>query len=684
MKTEELLGKTILAAEAKAAPGDLKKVAGVAYAGGPIAQAWSTAPLVIDLAGMSFAPQIPLLENHWNDPSARVGAVTARVAGDALHISGGIDTATERGAALAEAGRRIPWQLSIGAAIDGARLLRENETATVNGREFKGPLYIAEKTTLREVSIVAVGADAETTLSIAAGLPMPAGQDLPGSAGGADGDGIHGPSPDAKAAADAPSSTPPESGAASHGADPASPAAPAETTARAPDSTSSAPETARAASVPLDPSAPVATVEAARAALGALPVPSPEFLDRAVAAGWTPYETLTAALKLKQKEDEMGSTPTPTNIIVKAAPAQDAAWLKASMGLRAGLDGTELEKTCGAPAVEAADKAGRDMTLRDFVMAACRIDGREQAAFGNDAIRAAFSSQTLADALASTANARALKAFNAYPGIATRLCTEGDLADFKESDRYRVNAIGDLEKVAEGGEIKHGTLGADTAKNKLETYGRAFVITRQMIYNDSLGEFLKLPAALGTKAKRKIDELFFKRLLANPTQADGTALFASGHKNYATGSGSALAAATLAAGVAAFQKQTDAEGNPIALDPKFLVVPPALYVTALELVKAAQIQGTTNVLSAFGLEVVSAPYLSNAAYTGHSDTGWYLFADPALCETFEIGYLNGRRAPTVEQTSVDFDNLGLGFRVYFDLGVREQDFRGMYFAKGAN
>lgn len=644
MKTEELLGKTILAAEAKAAPGDLKKVAGVAYAGGAIAQAWSTAPLVIDLAGMSFAPQIPLLENHWNDPSARVGAVTARVAGNALEITGGIDTATERGAALAEAGRRIPWQLSIGAAIDGARLLRENETATVNGREFKGPLYIAEKTTLREVSIVAVGADAETSLSIAAGLPMPA-------------------------------PTSPEPGAALDGA-PASPA-PAEKTAEAPGSTPSAPEPARAAALPLDPSAPVATVEAARAALGALSPPSSEFLDRAVAAGWTPYETLTAALKLKQKEDEMGSTPT--NILVKTAPAQDAAWLKASMGLRAGLDGTELEKTCGAPAVEAADKAGRDMTLRDFVMAACRIDGREQAAFGNDAIRAAFSSQTLADALASTANARALKAFNAYPGIATRLCTEGDLADFKESDRYRVNAIGDLEKVAEGGEIKHGKLGADTAKNKLETYGRAFVITRQMIYNDSLGEFLKLPAALGTKAKRKIDELFFRRLLANPDS-----LFSAAHKNYATGSASALAAATLAAGVAAFQKQTDAEGNPIALDPKFLVVPPALYVTALQLVKAAQIQGTTNVLSAFGLEVVSAPYLSNAAYTGHSDTGWYLFADPALCETFEIGYLNGRRAPTVEQTSVDFDNLGLGFRVYFDLGVREQDFRGMYFANGAN
>ena len=51
-------------------------------------------------------------------------------------------------------------------------------------------------------------------------------------------------------------------------------------------------------------------------------------------------------------------------------------------------------------------------------------------------------------------------------------------------------------------------------------------------------------------------------------------------------------------------------------------------------------------------------------------------------DTFEIGYLKGRRVPTVEQGETDFDTLGIKFRVYFDLGVREQDYRGMTKFKG--
>ena len=50
----------------------------------------------------------------------------------------------------------------------------------------------------------------------------------------------------------------------------------------------------------------------------------------------------------------------------------------------------------------------------------------------------------------------------------------------------------------------------------------------------------------------------------------------------------------------------------------------------------------------------------------------------------EIGYLRGKRTPTVERGNVDFDKLGISWRVYFDVGVREQDHRGAYFAKGAN
>jgi len=74
------------------------------------------------------------------------------------------------------------------------------------------------------------------------------------------------------------------------------------------------------------------------------------------------------------------------------------------------------------------------------------------------------------------------------------------------------------------------------------------------------------------------------------------------------------------------------------------------------------------VLARQGLKVVSTNYIKGK--------DWYLFANPAECDTFEIGYLKGKRTPTVEQGETDFNTLGMWFRVYFDLGIREQDYRG--------
>lgn len=82
------------------------------------------------------------------------------------------------------------------------------------------------------------------------------------------------------------------------------------------------------------------------------------------------------------------------------------------------------------------------------------------------------------------------------------------------------------------------------------------------------------------------------------------------------------------------------------------------------------------------LSIVASPYLSNSNYDGASAKAWYLFADPGVVDTFEIGYLRGRRTPTVEKGETDFDTLGIKFRVFFDLGVREQDHRGVLKFKG--
>lgn len=62
----------------------------------------------------------------------------------------------------------FPWQASLGANADKVVFIPEGKTANANSREFKGPVYIARKSTLGEVSFVALGADDDTEARIAA------------------------------------------------------------------------------------------------------------------------------------------------------------------------------------------------------------------------------------------------------------------------------------------------------------------------------------------------------------------------------------------------------------------------------------------------------------------------------------------------------------------------------------
>jgi phage major head subunit gpT-like protein len=49
----------------------------------------------------------------------------------------------------------------------------------------------------------------------------------------------------------------------------------------------------------------------------------------------------------------------------------------------------------------------------------------------------------------------------------------------------------------------------------LATYGKIFPITRQAIINDDLGAFTKVPAKMGTAAKRTIGNLVYAILTSN-------------------------------------------------------------------------------------------------------------------------------------------------------------------------
>src|SRR6185369_2382845 len=109
-------------------------------------------------------------------------------------------------------------------------------------------------------------------------------------------------------------------------------------------------------------------------------------------------------------------------------------------------------------------------------------------------------------------------------------------------------------------------------------------------------------------------------------------------------------------------------------NPVYVLVPTELEPTANSLYKDQNLIGgpTTPVPSGNQYqgkyEPIVSPYLSDSTITGNSTTAYYLLADPNDVPTIEVAFLDGVETPTVETADVDFEQLGIQTRGYWDWG----------------
>ena len=146
---------------------------GVAYSGGSFRQWWSTLPCYVDLSGMRLAEQVCLMYDHDYDPECRLGVIEAKNDGKTLTIDGEFDTGNPLAQSIIRAGKKFDWQLSIGAENVKVERVDEGTVETINGNTVNGPALVVRESVLREVSIVAIGADAKTSMEIRASLMAP-------------------------------------------------------------------------------------------------------------------------------------------------------------------------------------------------------------------------------------------------------------------------------------------------------------------------------------------------------------------------------------------------------------------------------------------------------------------------------------------------------------------------------
>jgi hypothetical protein len=291
---------------------------------------------------------------------------------------------------------------------------------------------------------------------------------------------------------------------------------------------------------------------------------------------------------------------------------------------------------------------------------------------------AGFSTVNLPGLLGAVANKMLLDAFESAPGTYEQIAAQEDFSNFHAHQIYRLDATGDFAKVADGGEIKHGSLSETEYTNKLDTYGMMLTLTRQQIINDELSAFRSLVGQLGRRAKTAIE----RALYAVVMEATDT-FYTAARGNRLTNA--ALSITSLGSARAALAKMQDANGDPLATAGRYLLVPTELEPLALQIYTSTTLNETTTtdkprpVANPYvnRYEPVSSPYLSTGAGNGQSPTTWYLLADPDVLPAFQVAYLDGRRQPVIETADAEFNTLGMSMRAYWDFGVARIDHRGV-------
>jgi len=635
----------------------------VAYTGGPMRIAGWRHPVIVDLAGLGIPSQNrPIRFGH--DMASGVGHTDAiRVEQGQLVAMGVVSRDTTAAKEIVVSARNgFPWQASIGAAVEEFEFVKESQKVLVNGREFLGPVNVVRRATLGEISFVDLGADGQTSASVAAmSSPQtqeksPMGDSITMGAGAQD-------SSHAEGVESTPAAKPP-------------------VTSASPEPTATESAVATVAEIRAAALAETNRVAAIREiCVGRFP----QIESQAIHEGWDKTRCELEVLRA-------GRPKAPAVQVRESGSALNGSLLEAACMMTAKLDG--VENLFDEPTLEAAGRRFRGgIGLQELLLEAAWANGYSGRNFRDSRavlrfafqpeLEAGFSTIDIGGILSNVANKFLLDGFFSVERTWRNLCAVRNVSDFKTVTSYRLIGKDQYEQVQPGGELKHGTLGNETYTNRADTYGLMLSIDRRDIINDDLGAITTVPRKLGRGSGLKINDVFWATFLAN------SSFFTADNKNYLTGADTTLGIDGLTKAEVAFMDQVDSDGKPIGVMPAILLVPTAGIAMGTQLNKSLEIRDTTASTKypianphqgKFRTEV--SRYLSNSHYPGYSTKAWYLLADPGDLPVIEVAFLNGQESPTIETAEADFSVLGIQMRGYHDVGCHLQDPRGGVRMKG--
>lgn len=446
----------------------------VAYTGGAMRIEGWRYPVIVDLAGMAIPTQNrPIRFGH--DAASGVGHTDQiRMDGGQLMATGVVSRDTAAAKEIVVSARNgFPWQASIGASVEEFEFVKENQRVLVNGREFSGPVNVVRKSTLGEISFVDLGADGQTSATVAAQRLSASSQEESHPMETT----VVNPQSESAPNESQPAPAPVQAGASTPAAEPTGP---------------TAAQIRAAAYAEKKRLAAIEKIFAGR---------FPEVEARAIEEGWDVPRTETE-FQLASLRD--GRPKAPAIHAKEADIALSGRMLEAACLQAAKLDG--VEKLFDDKTLEAADGRyhGR-IGLQELLIEVAWAKGYRGRTFHQDprsALRFAFRPEIEAEGfstidiggiLSNVANKFLLDGFFSVERAWRNICAVRNVSDFKTVTSYRLIGADQYEQVSPGGELKHGTLGNESYSNKADTYGLMLSIDRRDIINDDLGAITTVP-----------------------------------------------------------------------------------------------------------------------------------------------------------------------------------------------
>jgi len=249
--------------------------------------------------------------------------------------------------------------------------------------------------------------------------------------------------------------------------------------------------------------------------------------------------------------------------------------------------------------------------------------------------------------------------------------------DFRTVSRYSIDGSEDiLGLVNEQEEYPASNLSENRDQFSVAKRGRRVPFSWEAFINDDLGAFNDIVQRLGRAAARS-EEKFATELFVD-TSGPHASLYTAGNANIinttngASETNPALDITALQDGLIVLAAQVDADGEPIMFDVVHLVVPPALEITAKNILNATHIDlnaagGDSNSrLRAVNwmqnrVQLSVNPYIPIVASSANGNTSWFLFGAPSDGRpALEMGFLRGHEEPEIFMKSPNAQRVGSG------------------------